>query len=342
MYVFFNIKWINKKDVGIEGMTLCIYLILSLRASYLNLGNVVETNTLKSVVIYSCIILGNFFLFIILRKRRLLTELISSFFSISAIIMIVTDVTAILGVLINDNYIIGNKFNVAYLHLFVITFYLLRVGMTTQIRKLIFTLLIIETFMIMTMTGCATGIVGVLLLVLFVYLINKDIFFMLSPNVILGGFIFCALFPFFYELILNNKFVIFFVEDVLKKKMTLTGRTYIYELLPSIIGNGVRIGYGIDTNYEICMQYNFPNIQNGLIKVMMESGIVGAALILFLVYVVFRNCNMNRNIDVGIISSYICVFIVLSAIEITISISWITILLLLNVISKANYNALIE
>ncbi|WP_143151431.1 O-antigen ligase family protein [Pseudobutyrivibrio xylanivorans] len=255
-------------------------------------------------------------------------------------IMVVNDLLILARITNSTYYLVGIKFDVTYLHIMVLALFYYKYMMTEDIDRITwvkYIVLIAESVLIAKVVDCATGLVGAVLLVVMLFVHRNKNYIMNKRLLILLVAIACMLFPFWYNLILSNHYVTYFVEGILHKKITLTGRTYIYEIALVLLGDGWMTGYGIGTNYEICMRAGFVNIQNGFLKVFMDTGIIGGLSLLALVFLVFGRTRNSRK-ETIIFASYIFVFIILSSIEITIGNTFMFWLLFLFVYGRAVRN----
>lgn len=345
LYVISNIKFIKKEYMGIETVFLAIYLLWSMYSSFLNIGGVVTSNPFFSSVMNVVLVLTSYFLIVIVTaKEGSIRYLLDLVYKYLFIIMAINDLMILLRLTTNTYYLVGIKFDVAYLHILVLAlFYIERLIYIKPERKEWgeFFALFIESMFIIKKVDCATGLVGTVLLVFLIITQIKNNIIFSKTGLIIFASIACMLFPFWYNYILSNPYVIYFVEDILHKKISLTGRTFIYEAALILMGNGWKIGYGIGTNYEICMRAGFVNIQNGFLKIIMESGIIGCIAIFALICLSFNKTKSNRR-EIIVIAAYIFVFIILSSIEVTISrtfIFWILFLLVYAKDTKSNSNS---
>ena len=91
--------------------------------------------------------------------------------------------------------------------------------------------------------------------------------------------------------LLTNPYVVSFIYDVLGKSYTWVGRLHIYAMISDVIKVHPWIGYGYFSNIveEIL---GFGNAQNGVLKIIVDSGIVGLIGYALLVY---RSMKSNEN-----------------------------------------------
>ena len=102
--------------------------------------------------------------------------------------------------------------------------------------------------------GTATGIVGTVALLLFLWLNEKNIGFFLNSKSFFVALLASLLFAVFVETILSNSVVTYIITQLLGKDVTLTFRTVIYSMLPNIMKGRWLWGFGYGTGYLADLQ----------------------------------------------------------------------------------------
>lgn len=188
----------------------------------------------------------------------------------------------------SESYLIGNKFAVSYLHCF-ISALLFCINNEKKRRKLFFRFFrmtfLIFSIMICRQVTCTTG----MLICLFMgtmtcipipssirrYLSSPKIAILITAatNFLMLG----------SASLLTNPYVENFISNVLGKSYTWVGRLHIYAIIFDVIKVHPWIGYGYFSNIieEIL---GFGNAQNGVLKIIVDSGIVGLIGYIGLVY----------------------------------------------------------
>lgn len=196
----------------------------------------------------------------------------------------------------SESYLIGNKFAVSYLHCFITALLFCinnkndRKDIYLKTFRLIFLLL---SIMICRKVTCTTGT----LICLFMGVMTcahiplrlKQLFS--SPKV---AILITAVTNFLVlgsVSLLTNPYIASFISDVLGKSYTWIGRLHIYAMIFDVIKVHPWIGYGYFSNIveEIL---GFGNAQNGVLKIVVDSGIVGLIGYVLLVYE-----SMKKNED---------------------------------------------
>lgn len=219
------------------------------------------------------------------------------------------------------NYFVGNKFNVTYLHiLYFILYYQrnIRLIKYNNIKGIILLFNLIFVFVISIFTTCTTGVMACFIIIVFmistkgfkkVFLSNKMMIgvLLISDTILLVG-----------SSILSNGFIQYLIVDILNEDITLTGRMRIYGNITNIIKERIWSGYGYGNSYYVLMdKINAANSQNGILEVVINYGVIGTVLMIYLMYESMRNVT-NEYYKYPIVM-LIYVYIILSAIEITLS-----------------------
>ncbi|HII4441206.1 TPA: O-antigen ligase family protein [Clostridium perfringens] len=339
--IFFNRKY---KNVNI---ILTMYLFMVIISSFINRTNLYSRNVFLVSIIFAISILEVFLLFeyfFIIGKRQ---TLFKTLFYLILIYVAVTDIIMILFPALHIekgmNYFVGNKFTVAYLHLQMIILYLEKCSFKKKMSlldKLLFVLLCFVTLSVCIYTKCSTGIVGLFLLLIFYYIEKNNISLLRSTKTIFIVLFISSSILLLFSGILKIGFIRYFIENILHKDITLTGRLIIYNNINSIFSGHILLGYGLGSSFDIIMStIHAPNTQNGILEVILEQGIISFILLMFLIYVVFRKIRKSKNCNYSLIMVYI--YTVFSSIEITIGKSfliWIALSLLCQDLNDKNIN----
>lgn len=196
----------------------------------------------------------------------------------------------------SESYIIGNKFAVSYLHCFIIA--LLNCINNENNRKNIFSrvfrlLFLLFSIMICRQVTCTTGMLICLFMgaMTFLHIPSSIRQLISSPKV---AIIITAVTNFLMlgsASLLTNPYIANFISNVLGKSSTWLGRLHIYAMIFDVIKVHPWIGYGYfsDIVEEIL---GFGNAQNGVLKIIVDSGIVG-----LIGYVLLVHESMKRNED---------------------------------------------
>ena len=340
LYLFSKRKRFLIKKYHKINLALCLFcsaiLLASIHMKFLHLPNDFHAVSPFSGVLLVLCVVDTFFLLEYMNETNRIRIFASLMFKLTVLYLCINDIL-LLGQMpsvsgkdsVDIFYFIGNKFEVAYMHLFFVVFYyLLHCQGTTKKKKYyLFTIISLFAILISYLVECSTGIVGCLVLVLLLIFYEK-LPFLLKPGLaILLIFIFGAFFI-YYEWFLNIPFVQHVIVDVLGEDLTLTGRVYIYAKMIDLLSMQPWLGYGNGSATFFTMYYvneNLMNTQNGLLNDFIDWGIVGVASLLFLVVTIMKNLKLTSSQ----ISPFVCLaytYIILSSIEITLGLRFLAIL----------------
>ena len=267
-------------------------------------------------------------------KKRGIRDLIKCLILIFSIFLISSDV---LMLVINYNfsdpsesYLIGSKFTISYLHCFVAALIFFESNnenrrlkesvSKSQIYYRIFKIVyLVFSILICIRITCTTGVLICIFFGCLMYfpipqwakeLLSKSktiIIITLVINIlILGSFS-----------LLTNPYVSNFITNVLRKSYTWIGRIHIYEMIMGVIKKHPFIGYGYfsDIIEEIL---SFGNAQNGVLKILIDSGWIGLVGYVSLVVASLRNYkNSSKNIWTLIVFIYCMILASIAEINLT-------------------------
>ncbi len=136
----------------------------------------------------------------------------------------------------------------------------------------------------------STGLVGLLIIVLFMKLPKKVQEFKIF-NIIDYFIVYILSFISIILLRLQNYFS-FFIVDFLHKDLTFTGRTYIWDSVIDTIKDKLILGHGLVTFHYIANVYT---THNSLLDLLYKTGIIGFALYLSIIYECLKELYKYRN-----------------------------------------------
>ena len=90
--------------------------------------------------------------------------------------------------------------------------------------------------------------------------------------------------------LMMNAHVQYFIQNVLGKSSTLSGRSQIWAIIFRFISKKALIGYGY-YNGMIERHLGYGNPQNGVLKILLDTGIIGLLLYGILVFIALRPLN---------------------------------------------------
>jgi O-antigen ligase len=224
-----------------------------------------------------------------------------------------------------ENFLLGNKFNVTYTHVFFlfIFYYINQYIIKKSIfYKTLFLMIIVITFGMAIKLKCATSIISLFSALFVVFYLKKLYRFLINP-------LFCVfsivaldlLFFFFISQILQIPFVQTIVVDVLQKDLTLTTRTNIFDLAFIPLAFRPLWGFGPFNCYAVvpAITGGYPNLQNGILNSVLEIGIIGTVLLLICVYfIIYYSNKYNQYRGNQLFLGLFVFFVIASLVEVTI------------------------
>ena len=345
LFLLFNYKVIFNKRYKKVNLILLLYLCSVIISSYINKDNELSRNVFLSSIVYGVRIFETFFLFEYFSLNKREKNLIDVLYNLLFIYIILSDGLMLIKPTLHIEkgmyYLVGNKFTISYLHLQWIVLYLQKnrnsIFLGTK-KGIILFLHFSLSLIICSYIECSTGIIGVILLLLLLIVSRRKEYVLKKPSSILLVLSISSSVLLIFSGLLKNKIVAFFIQDILKEDLTLTGRTVIYDNISNVLQGHLTFGYGLGSSFDILMEkIGAPNTQNGILECIVEQGMISTILLIMLIYIIFKKINVSPPRLNMIFIPYI--YAVLSSVEITIDTSFIIWLALLLVCSydKGNY-----
>lgn len=326
IYELWNLKCLGKSIF--ENKSILVYLCVVLIATIVNMG--ISTRLMTALVIgieYVLLFVAMKALIMIRGTSRTLNGILK----ITVWIVLIVDLCVIGtrgkgigGSSILPYYLIGNKFAVSYLHMFFLGIFLCKHAISRNFIRRIITNIIVTAFcaFICYMVDCNTGIVGCIVIGSLTFLIGrkkKVSDFLLRPATYL--IIFCGLTFLLVgtQVLLNNVSFQNIISNVFNRGVTWTGRLEMFQLTLQAFYKQPIWGYGINSTY-VQQILGWGNAQNGILKIMLDTGIMGIISFLIVVYSVFYKARKKENmIKIFPIVSFLYGMAVCSTVEINIS-----------------------
>ncbi|MDO5396827.1 MAG: O-antigen ligase family protein, partial [bacterium] len=331
LFLISGFSYFIKRKNLILNIILIVYSILVMYTSYINKDLITERSIFPLSILYSTVFCEIFLVMEYVAEKNKFDLVINIFYKLTLIVMAVNDILltispTLFGVHLIGVYLVGNKFNVAYLHMVLLAFFIVRSHAKSYSKRRFYFFYIVY-FIIAIIMGikvdCNTGTIGVILFTV-VYILLRKVQLTLKPWMVLTVLIISCMFAFTYEAILTNEHVQYFVSEVLGRSLTLTGRTNIYKAVPEMFKDHWTWGYGYGTAYIICDKYvGIYDTQNGLLEWILQIGWIATALMLVIIYISFSKLKMidkKENLkEICPIIFLIYSFSVLASVEITIT-----------------------
>ena len=313
--------------------TIAILIILF---SYLNQkNNIYERDVFLASIIFSGkIVLITIMLEYVIESKNI-QLLISSFFWFSLAFVVVTDILVYLKGSIEGNYFIGTKFQVSYLHLQTLLFFILYKKWRLYFKEWIFFVAFtIFTIVIIIKVDCNTSLLGLICLLILALSVNRIKGFIISPITVTIFCILSLLAVYCITNILSVNFIHRFIVNVLNRDITLTSRVNIFSHFNDIMNGRWLLGYGYGSEYDVVMSFaGAADIQNGIASWILQYGIVVTFLLFVLTFVAFLKAKKGNNYVVTTAVVMVYVFIFMGIVEICMDLTYLFWLILIYICS---------
>ncbi len=157
--------------------------------------------------------------------------------------------------------------------------------------------------------GSSTGITA-LFIICIVLLISKKAPNLLDSKRLLELVI--VLFFMFVIFRVQNIFS-FFIENILKKDLTFTNRTGIWDRAIILIKEKKLFGYGIGSMGKIIVDRNAHDLY---LQVILQSGLIGGVSFLYIIYIALKKSYFNKNLNNIILLASLTGFLISSIFEV--------------------------
>ena len=336
IFMLVNIKIFIKREYCKINILLIIITCGTIYSTILNKNS--DTSSLYNTIMY--LFKGILIFFVLeyisfIRKTKLCMKILyvatMSFSILSDVLMFIIpskfSVTDISGIGNEFNsYLLGNKFNVVYFHIFATVFFICLCEQKLLKKKLLLFLHMLILFLVSLYTQCSTGVVATICL-LGLY-ISKDFLIIRLKNCVSAiiSIVFFDCMLLVNATILQIPTIANFIENVLKESSDLTGRLQIYKLTENALKDSMWWGYGIDNNYAISQKFvHAANLQNGILDYMISFGIIGMILFLALIIITLKKGKESKNS----LWMLLYIFIIISSVEVTFRSNFMCILALI-------------
>lgn len=207
-----------------------------------------------------------------------------------------------LGGLDEPVYLLGNKFMVSYFHMALLSL----IPLTKKIQNknkvkqnLKLSAYFVYSIIICRIADTMTGVIGLtsIFILLLILKNRQEILKIISrPVVVLGFFGGTNVIFLLSDFLLTNEFVRAFFLKYSHTDTLLSGRLPMYKIVMNAIQSSYIWGYGI--NYDIVQAtLSFGNPQNGILKMLLDYGVIGLIIFLAILWLAFRNVNRLKNVS---------------------------------------------
>lgn len=322
------------RQYRVLNISILAFAILSIISVYSNIDYIGRLNVLESEGFYMTgvqtirqtvykslgLVFVAFFIERLVAKNQEKIFLESLFICIG-LWLIVVDIDAFNHKVIDDDiegYLIGNKFNVCYLNLYLCIIYYMLHPDLKGLSKVKLGLLLTLLMLISIHTQCSTTVMGCAVFIFLAYFVKGKFRLVLSkPNTMLITLIICDIaFFFFSTWFLQFPIVQDLIVNVLNEDLTLTGRLLIYQNIQDAFSDSPWIGYGVGNSSIISRMYTGAyDSQNGLVDLFIQVGVLGCILYFLIIYLLMNKVGNKYN-KVYPIIVMIYTFLIISMVEI--------------------------
>lgn len=244
-------------------------------------------------------------------KDKFLTTLENTFF----ILLLINFITIILfpgGFYLNSSGYSGNYFLGYDNNLITYIFPALALSFTNSLNKngkigLKSIFLLIISFCSTIFTWSATGVVSMVIMIVlfFAYTINKKDF-PIRKYIVVALSLFIGIVFLRFQNIFS-----FIIEGWLKKDLTFTGRTYIWDIFIGEIKKSILIGHGIVDSKYLIRTLNAGHAHNYFLQILYQGGLVTFSMFLGFFFSAInkvKNCKEKKYVGI-VIFAYLISFI---------------------------------
>lgn len=332
-----TITFIFNDIIGLPFMLFLCYILLTVLSTHFNKGGFFSTGATSSTINYIMILITIFLGIIIISAFGKLKSFLLVIFFVELAYCLLNDITFLpnyRAFIASQAYLLNGKFQVAYAHLDLLALYFANIyAKSLKMKKEILYSLIILALIVNLLVNCITGIVGLLLFIIFYFFCSKKL--LRQPLFWLVIFIICSSVPFVYQYIIDSTFYQNFVIGSLNRGLTMTGRMNIYKAVPYLMYNHWHWGYGYGTSYAVVNGLiSMPNMQNGFMELVVQVGLITTTFFILFVLAVIKSVRFEKNIITLPFLCLVYVYTLLSSFEITFSITFFFICMIIYVLSR--------
>ena len=318
---------------------LSILILFLLANAIINRNPVIGSSPIRKTLRLILYLIDLFVLSVVVAEKRLGKNAVRFLYRYVLFLVIVNDFLMFSRLMTfasgrHEIYLIGNKFSVSYLHMSLFVFWMLNSEkMITSYRYSMRKVILAASFYLAVSlrVNCMTGVIGCLMLVTVFILIespNKGkLLRFTSPWMLLMFMAGSVLFAFIAELILSIPVVSYFVNGVMGRDISLTGRTEIYALYTMTIPKHWIAGYGFGNAYDVTSTlFGFDNVQNALLQWIIQVGVFTTAMLVFFLVSIFSDVTRKKAQGLPSILALVAMvytYIILGSVETTFNMSFI-------------------
>lgn len=329
----------KKRHLGMFGILVAFALLSALSASktrtlisggrtyFITFNMLIFLAEMYCMIIYAC-------------DKGMIQDVIRIYTIMGWILMFVADAVFLVTrrILPIPLFLVGSKFTLIYVHIYVLAFSFLSERMSGRFRNKHFILLIIYsayTFAIAILAQCMTGLLGYILFVgvwILVDTLGVNLLYSLTnATTVLLLLIANLILTFSFEAILQNPRVVSFIVDVLGRSPNMTGRLNIYRDYYRLTKDYLLWGMGAGNQNAVCVAlFQYADTQNAILEWLIQLGIPATAVLMGTIVYAFRCMHRARSAPYLVpLVLLVFVFVFMGTVEITFSMNffmWVAIL----------------
>ncbi|WHX60510.1 O-antigen ligase family protein [Peribacillus frigoritolerans] len=245
--------------------------------------------TLSIGIFYSIISLAGIIIFLNFYCKINLKNFISALYYLYTTAALINFFTMIINFEESGEtfYFLGGKNNIAMILLPTVIIVTLYSYLIKKKLTLINKLIVLTCLLSMQISESGTALVITLLIILF-FIIYKKLFIRFSEYLFIYALLFFSMVIFkLQETILNN-----FITGYLNKDVTMSGRTFLWDIALDNIKQNWLIGYGRGNSIINNSNSHLSEVHNGILEILLSTGFIG--LIIFILIFVLINRKMNN------------------------------------------------
>lgn len=330
MYIISNLRILRRKEFLSIHIALLIFSLILLYTSWQNRSVLKDRDPFLAAIVYVGVLAELYLVMEVTAVKGYTKSLINVFFYVTAVITVFTDILAVTNSLSQNGdimYLVGTKFQVVYLHFFLIALYMARHNLISPFQgnyKFVSIVFIVVTLGMSVFTDCATGVVGIVLFSILWMLYGRHSDVLFKPLVFVAVLIVSFTMSFAFKFLLLWEPIQYVLTHYLNREITLSSRTRIFATVPILLKGHYTWGYGYGTTYELGIRLGgFPNTQNALWEWVWQCGVLGTVALVVLIVMVMHYASKSYKICEDKESKYILLllylFSMLASVEITIN-----------------------
>lgn len=331
------LKNILKKRYFYVVLALLIMCVALVFATYFNPnGNTALMRSVQRLVLY---LVELFALVILLVEAGWCKRVLRFLYRYLLVLVILTDTLMLTGIVrfnpdAYEYYLVGTKFSAVYIHMNLLAFWqmkrLCEKNTVYMSRWKLWGAAAIFVW-ISLRVDCMTGLIGACLLIILLFWQNtgrrETVKLLSSPLTMNICLLSSFVFSFVVEGIMRLPAMQYFVEEMLGRNANLTGRLNIYRIFADRMSGNWLLGYGYGSGNQMSVKlFGYANTQNVILHWILQTGILGTALLITLLTVIMRQMQQYRleqAMTIRPLLALIYVYIVLGTVEPTIDMSFI-------------------